>query len=154
MRFVVSAVLPLLLVVASVVGARAESKSSRVFDCSLGGKRVSVTKSGDRFTYHFGTAAKDDMSITGDHSAANIFQMEQRFTGPESQLRFTNGEFSYIVYSAEANANVGARSTAGLVVMRGTKVISHKLCSRFTEMHTFDNGFLSLPEDTETYSAM
>ena len=142
------------LVATVAVSARAETKPSPVFACSVGGKRVSVTKSGDRFVYHFGTAGKDEMSIVGDPAAGDIFQMSQRFAGPENQLRFKNGDFSYIVFSAEGNPSVGARSIAGLVVMRGTKIISDTLCSLFTEVNTFDNGFSSLPEDTADFSAM
>ncbi len=103
MKFVATFGLPLLLVASTVAAECAESEPSRVFSYSVGEKRVSVSKSGDRFVYHFGAAGKDKMSIVGVPATGNIFQKSQRFTGPEYQLRFTNGEFSYIVYSAEGN---------------------------------------------------
>lgn len=154
MKIVVAMGLLASVAATGVASARAETKPSPVFACAVGAKRVSVAKAGDRFVYHFGTFGKDEMSIVGDPAAGNIFQMSQRYAGPENQLRFTSGEFSYIVFSAEGNPSVGARSIAGLVVMRGSKIVSDNLCSRFAELNTFDNGFSSLPEDTADFSAM
>jgi len=134
--------------------AQADSKSALLFSCSIGAKHVDVTKLGDRFTYRFGTAGASEMSIMGEPGAGNIFQMRQRFTGPESQVRFTKGEFSYIVFAAEGNPSVGARSIAGVTVMRGLKSISSLTCDRFTEFNGFDEAFSAVPEDTEAYSGM
>jgi hypothetical protein len=154
MKFGVAWSLLALLVGSGAVDARAATKPSAVFACSIGAKRVSVTKSGGHFVYRFGSAGKVEMSIVGDPAAGNIFRMWQRFAGPENQLRFTNGEFSYIVFSADGNSNVGAQSIAGLVVMRGTKTVSNSLCSRFAELDTSDKDFSALPEDTADFSGM
>jgi hypothetical protein len=89
MKFVVAIGFSAWLVAISVVGAQAKAKPSGVFACSIGGKLVSVTKSGDRFVYHFGVAGKDELAIVGDPSVGNILQMSQRFTGPENQLSIT-----------------------------------------------------------------
>jgi hypothetical protein len=86
MKFVATFGLPLLLLASTVAAECAESEPSRVFSYSVGEKRVSVSKSGDRFFYHFGAARKDEMSIVGVPATGNIFQESQRFTGPECQL--------------------------------------------------------------------
>jgi hypothetical protein len=148
------AALTISFAVSTTIAARAETNPARVFACSIGAKRVSVTATQDGLVYHFGTATKDEMTVVGTPAAGNVFQMAQRYTGPEFQLRFKNGEYSYIVYSAEGNANVGASSVSGLVVMRGTKTASDRSCSRFTEFAMPANGTFAFPEDTEGYSAM
>jgi hypothetical protein len=79
--------------------------------------------------------------------------MSQRFAGLEYQIRFRNGEYSYIVYDNEGNNRVGATATSGLVIMRGTKQISERSCARFSEFSVSLDS-LEIPEDTEAYSAM
>jgi len=74
MKFVATFGLPLLLLASTVAAECAESEPSRVFSYSVGEKRVSVSKSGDRFFYHFGAARKDEMSIVGVPATGNIFQ--------------------------------------------------------------------------------
>jgi hypothetical protein len=131
----------------------AEGISTTVFTCSIGKKMVSVTRADGRLTYHYGTGNKDEMSIVGIPSSGNVFQMTQRFAGMEYQLRFKNGEYSYIVYDSEGNGRVGAAATSGLVIMQGTKQISDRSCSRFAEFAVSLDS-LGIPEDTDAYSAM
>jgi hypothetical protein len=135
-------------------GARAEGKSELLFSCAIGAKQVSVAKTDKGFVYRFGTAAHSEVTLVGDPASGNIFQLRQRFTGPETQVRFTKGEFSYIVLSAEGNSDVGANSIAGVTVMRGLKSISFLTCARFTEFKNFDQAFAGVPEDIEAYSGM
>jgi hypothetical protein len=131
----------------------AEGISTTVFTCSIGKKMVSVTRADGRLTYHYGTGNKDEMSIVGIPSSGNVFQMTQRFAGMEYQLRFRNGEYSYIVYDSEGNGRVGAAATSGLVIMQGTKQISDRSCSRFAEFAVSLDS-LGIPEDTDAFSAM
>jgi hypothetical protein len=131
----------------------AEGSSTTVFTCSIGKKTVSVTRADGRLTYHYGTANKDEMSIVGIPASGNVFQMAQRYAGMEYQLRFRNGDYSYIVYDNEGNNRVGAAATSGLVIMKGTKQISYRSCARFTEF-TVPLDSLGIPEDTDAYSAM
>ena len=131
----------------------AEGISTTVFTCSIGKKTVSVTRADGRLTYHYGTANKDEMSIVGIPSSGNVFQMTQRYAGMEYQLRFRNGEYSYIIYDSEGNGRVGAAATSGLVIMQGTKQISDRSCSRFAEFAVSLDS-LGIPEDTDAYSAM
>jgi hypothetical protein len=131
----------------------AEGSSTTVFTCSIGKKTVSVTRADSRLTYHYGTKNKDEMSIVGIPASGNVFQMAQRYAGMEYQLRFRNGDYSYIVYDNEGNNRVGAAATSGLVIMKGTKQISYRSCARFTEF-TVPLDSLGIPEDTDAYSAM
>jgi hypothetical protein len=131
--------------------AHADGAPATLFKCAIGKKTVSVTRTGSQITYHYGTGGKDEMAITG--TPGHIFQMSQRYAGMEYQLRFKNGDTSYIVYNSEGNGNSGARATSGLVIMQGTSQISDKSCTRYTEF-TVSIDSLGLPQDTDTYSAL
>jgi hypothetical protein len=152
MRLIVASALVALALFSGARMAAADASTATIFACSIGAKKVWVTMAGGRFVYHFGTPAKEEMTIVGVPAAGNVFQMAQRFAGPEYQLRFVNGEFSYIVYSAEGN-NAGAASVSGLVVMRGDKRISDSACSHFAEL-AMPDGALGAPQDKDDYSAM
>jgi hypothetical protein len=142
-----------LMVLGSVSQPHAQDTSAPVFTCALGKKTVAVTQAGGQLTYHYGVNGKDEMAIVGVPSAGNVFQMSQRFAGMEYQLRFTNGDYSYIVYESEGSSRVGAASTSGLVIMQGTKRISDRSCSRFAEFAAPVDSF-GIPEDTGVYSAL
>ncbi len=145
----------LALAPASLSGtAQAESAPKVLFTCMIGAKTVSVTTAGKNLIYHYGTgtAKKNEMTIVGSPAAKNIFQMAQRYAGMEYQLRFTNGDISYLVYSAEGNPQVGAAAISGLMVMRGTKTIADKSCAQWFELTLPDD--LSIPQDSVAYSAM
>ncbi len=131
----------------------AEGTSTMVFTCSIGKKTVSVTHADGRLTYHYGTGGNDEMSIVGIPASGNVFKMSQRFAGMEYQLRFKNGDYSYIVYDSEGNGRVGAAATSGLVIMQGTKQIAERPCARFTEF-AVPLDSLEVPEDTDAYSAL
>ena len=133
-------------------GASAEAAGA-IFTCRIGAKTVSVTDAGGRLAYQYGTASKAELSIIGTAKSGNVFQLEQRFAGMEYQLRFRNGDFSYIVYSSEGNGRVGAAATSGLVVMRGAKTISDKSCAPYAEL-TLPPPSEGIPQDTAAYSAM
>jgi hypothetical protein len=132
---------------------RADGVPATVFTCAIGKKTLSVTQADGRLTYHYGADGKDEMAIVGVPASGNIFQMSQRFAGMEYQLRFTNGEYSYIVYDSEGNGRAGAAASSGLVIMQGTKQVSDRSCSRFTEF-AISLDSLGIPEDTDVYSAL
>src|SRR4051812_7691398 len=97
---------------------QAEGIPKTLFTCLIGKKTVSVTQADGRLSYHYGTGTKDEMSIVGIPTSGNVFQMTQRFAGMEYQLRFRNGDYSYIVYDSEGNGRVGAAASSGLVIMQ------------------------------------
>ena len=153
MKAVIVSGLVALTVLGPAPTVHAESVSTTIFTCSIGKKTVSVTHADGRLTYHYGIGGNDELSIIDGPTSANVFQMTQRFAGMEYQLRFRNGEYSYVVYSSEGNGRVGAAATSGLVIMQGTKHISDRSCARFTEF-AVPLDSLGIPEDTDAYSAM
>ncbi len=112
-----------------------------------------MTRGDEGLTYHYGTGGKDEMSIVGSPALGNVFQMTQRFAGMEYQLRFKNGDYSYIVFTSEGNGRVGAAATSGLVILQGTRQIANRPCGRYTEF-AVPLDSLGIPEDTEAYSAL
>ena len=131
----------------------AQGTPATLFTCAIGKKTLSVTQAGGQLAYHYGVGGKDEMTIVGTPTSGNVFQMSQRFAGLEHQLRFTNGEYSYIVYDSEGNGRVGAASSSGLMIMQGAKPISDRPCKRYAEFAVSLDS-LGIPEDTDAYSAM
>ena len=124
-----------------------------LFTCRIGTHTVSVTDDGGRLTYRYGTPGKDEMSISAAPKSGRVLQLQQRFAGMEYQLRFKNGEISYIVYSMEGNGQSGAAAVSGLKVMKGIKELSDKFCSPYAEL-TLPPDSEDVPQDSDAYSAM
>ena len=127
--------------------------STILFECHVGGKNVRITSAGDRLTYRYGTTDEAELTLSETAAGGNVFYMAQRYAGMQYQLRFVSGDTSYIVFASEGNAHVGADSSSGLVVMRGTDRIMDKPCARYSEFSA-DFEYSTLPEDSKTYSAM
>lgn len=125
-----------------------------VFSCSLGQKQVSVRAVGDELVYKFGTRTRTELTIIGSVARGNVFFRTARFANIENQLRFTNGRFSYIVFSVGGNPSVGARALSGLTVMKATKPVSELTCRRWTELDSSTFNSSQLPADGEEYSAI
>jgi hypothetical protein len=134
------------------------AKPVTIFECHLpAGKWVTVTQDGDQFTYRHGTAHGTDLTITGNAHTANLFYWSGRYTNIEQQLRFTKGDYSYIVYSLGPNPNLGADGDSGIEVLKGTNIISdtngdQDTCSPWADLNiSMEND---LPEDDQSWSAM
>ena len=112
-----------------------------------------ITSAGDRLTCRYGTTDEAELTLSETATGGNVFYMAQRYAGMQHQLRFANGGTSYIVFASEGNAHVGANSSSGLVVMRGTDRIMDKPCTHYSDFSA-DFDYSTLPEDSETYSAM
>jgi hypothetical protein len=126
-----------------------------VFRCNLdNGKMVQVTAQGGRLFYRYGTARRAELSLTGSARSGNVRFMQQRYASIQSQLRFTNGQYSYIIHEMGASQVAQSNSISGLVVMRGNRRIGDYSCRRFTEFSAAFDLLRSLPEDTEAYSVM
>lgn len=133
--------------------ATTEASAQTLFECQVDGKPVHVAAAGDRLTFRHGSADAPDAAVTGTVADGNVFYLSQRFAGMQYQLRFTDGETSYLVYSLEGNPNAGAQASSGLVVMRGTEQVSEASCDTHTEFSAeFD--YSALPQDDETFSAI
>ena len=143
-----------LLALTAVAPANAQAgRPNTLFACSVGKKNVSVTAVGTDLIYRFGAADKVEMSIVGGPESGTVYWMAQRYAGMEYQLRFKNGDYSYIVYSMEGNGNTGVSPVSGLVVMQGAKRLADLSCTKHAEFGV-SYDFDKLPEDTEAYSAM
>jgi hypothetical protein len=130
-----------------VAPVQAQAAPLSVFACSLGKKTVSVTAEGNQLTYVFGTPGHPDISIVGRSDKKNVLYREDRYAGMEHQLRFVNGDYSYMVYNMEGNGNTGVKPVSGLIVMKGSKTIADMSCTHYAEFATGFN-YESLPQDT------
>lgn len=150
-------VLFVVLTMGSISSAEAANPVT-IFDCHLpGGKIVTVTESSDNtFTYRHGTKHSTDMMISGTPTSGNLFYWFGRYAGLEFQLRFTKGDYSYIVYSLGPNPNVGASGSSGVEVFKGTKDISdptgrNDTCTPFADL---DGMTDDLPVDNDSWDAI
>ena len=80
--------------------------------------------------------------------------MQQRYASIQSQLRFSRGDYSYVVHSMGASVIADSNGISGLVVRRGGRTIMDRPCTRQTE---FSGGFdapQALPKDNDDQSIM
>ena len=139
---------------ATVVHAQPREASQRVFACSLGGKSAIVTLAGRQLTYTFGTAAHTELRIVASAGRGNVFYFGDVYDSPEQQLRFVAGRYSYVVYSLEGNPRKGAKALSGLLVVRDGKRVADMSCNPHAEFVGGFDLFPTLPQDTESNSAM
>jgi hypothetical protein len=138
----------------SPAAARRVEPVKTVFSCTVrGGAVVSITARGDSLTYRYGTPRRAELTITASPHSGNIRRLQQRYVGPEEQIRFIKGEYSYIVYSMGADPKL-ANSVSGLVVMRGTRRIADRPCTRYSEFKAGFDLLERLPQDSESWTAM
>ena len=138
----------------SPASAQQPPRTETVFSCTLrGGNLVTITARGDRLTYRYGKSRRPQLTLSGGPETGNVFLLQQRYAGPQRQLRFVNGDYSYIVHYMGADPRV-ANSFSGLVVMRGTRRVSDRLCTRYREFEAGWDLIHRLPEDSEAWSVM
>jgi hypothetical protein len=148
------AFMPAILILAALLATPATARTQTIFACNLGAKRAIVTIDSRGFVYRYGTAKKADLTIVENAGSANLHAYWGRYVSPLRQLRFTAGEYSYLLYTMAANERMDTNGTAGLMVLRGTKVLSDRQCKPWVE---FTGGFEridALPQDEEDWSAM
>jgi hypothetical protein len=124
-----------------------------LFICRIGARTATVTADGPRLTYRFGRPGRPEIIITGGPNSGNAFYMRQRYVEWESQIRFTRGAHSYIVYTMPANAMAGSNAISGLVVLRGTSRIADHSCARQASFR-YGYDYEGLPDDSEEFTAM
>lgn len=154
-----AACMMLLFAGASDALAKPRPAARAVFTCAVGNGHVArVIAQGTRLTYRYGTRRRTELEIVGGPGAGNVFHMYQRYAGPQEQLRFTRGEYSYILHSMDANTMSQSNAVSGLAVLRGTRRISDRACKPWAY---FDWGWEDaatlrgrLQEDDESFSAM
>ncbi len=145
----------ILLVLAVLVATPpASARTETIFSCNLGAKRAVVTIDSRGFVYRYGTARKTDLTIVEKAGSANVHAYWGRYVSPLRQLRFTAGEYSYLLYTMAANERMDTRGTAGLMVLRGSKVISDRQCKPWVEFTGGYERIDALPQDDDDWSAM
>lgn len=154
-KYAIAAISVVVTALPGAAGAQRGERMETVFRCALrNGKSVEVISQGGNLLYHYGTGARRELSLRGSARSGNVFSMRQRYAGPELQLRFASEGYSYIVYSMEPNRQAGANGVAGLVVMRGHRRVGDYSCRRYTEFHAGFELIDTLPQDSDTYTAM
>ena len=144
------------LILAAVPGTPIQAQAadaSPVFACLLKRGSVSVTSSGGQLTLRLAMPGKADTIVTGNAAQRTVLYRQDRYAGPESQLRFVSGRQSYIVYSMAGNRQTGANPVSGLSVLLDQTLQFDLACKPHAEFTVALSDF-SLPEDTAEYSAM
>jgi hypothetical protein len=136
----------------AAIPAHSGEHEKAIFSCSFGAKAAYVTYARKKYTYNFGTKSHTEFSITSDQKSQNVFYREDQYAGLVQQLRFTNGAYSYIVYTMNANEEKGTNAISGLLVLKGKECVSDVPCRPHAAFGEFDAN--SLPQDSEAYSAM
>lgn len=144
----------ILILSALAVAAQAAAPDApeTVFTCSFGARQVEVVREGARLTYRFGRPGRPELVLTGDAASGTLFYHRTLYARGEDQtLRFTSGDFSYVIFNAWSAPNrylEGARDYSGLLVLRSGRVIRRLNCREggdFLENHLF----FTLPQDAE-----
>jgi hypothetical protein len=134
--------------------AQSGNGPASLFQCGLrNGKTVSVTAQGGNFFYAYGRGNRRELSLRGSARSGTVFQRLERYYAIALQIRFTNGQNSYIVHSLPPSRTADAQGSSGVIVMRGDRVIARHACRRPTEFQNW-NLVTSLPEDQERWLAM
>ncbi len=121
-----------------------------VFSCQIGTKTVRIEAVNDKLIYHYGVGDRDEMMIIGDmHSGNPKYSYSPHLDFSQTQVRFKNGQYSYIVYVDDAK-DTEMNAAAGLMVLKGKTKISDKDC---TTPATFGVDLSGLPLDDDEYSA-
>jgi hypothetical protein len=152
MKFLTAFVVAAAFAAAAPAGA-VQGGATTLFSCRTGGKTATVTASGPRLTYRFGTRRAAELTIQAGPRTGNVFFMRQRYASIETQIRFTRGGYSYILYSMGASVVADSNAVSGLVVMRGNRRISDRSCTPHAEFSA-DYAYDALPEDNERFTAM
>ena len=114
------------------------------FTCALGSKQLRITTERGRLVYRYGLARTTELTIVEQPAKRNVLYRYELY--PRSnlqQLRFRNAGHDYVLYSYFSAADYSGRGfadEAGLIVMRGGKILWRKKCrgDGFDEDHWLD----------------
>ncbi len=134
--------------------AAAAPPSPVIFRCQVGARVAMVTMTRSALTYSFGAPGKPALTIVGTASNGKVHRYWGRYVSPLYQLRFIAGDYSYIVYSMEANAKADSAAVSGVTVLRGKTVVGNYGCKRFSALASESDLIGALPMDGDEYSAM
>ncbi|WP_448664496.1 hypothetical protein ACG3SL_07410 [Sphingomonas sp. CJ20] len=117
-----------------------------LFTCGIAARQVSVCGSGSGATaaarYRLGTPAKVELEYPAAGQAGRgtmAYASIPYSGGGETQIHFTSGGYTYVVYSRVVRTNFGPSGrhdpafSAGVVVQRDGKTLSHRKCTAPTD---------------------
>lgn len=142
-------------------GPRCGAGERPVYACPFGKSAVSVCATDRTVTYRHAANGKTDLTITstGKDGRAHLGTLRGPGRGgTQTSLRFSNGGYEYIVYSAIGGTGtaVPGRHWSGLVVMKGVQEVSSMECPARGEAQRFslESAPSFLPrEDVPDYEA-
>ena len=107
---------------------RAEERT--LYNCPFADGRVLSVCSGDDIAYRFGDLDDPELELIRDPGADGVHYgiNRRRGEGRQSQIRFENGNFDYIVYSSQSGRRGGDDGASGVVVLREGEVIHRLEC--------------------------
>jgi len=109
-----------------------------VFDCAIGGKRLTVTQQGGALAYRYGTTQKAELRLVADAASGRLFYHRTLYPRGEDQtLRFVNGDYSYVVYAHWSAPSMGMTEEGGspevayggLIVLKNGEQIASRRCN-------------------------
>lgn len=137
-----------ILFATTIVTANVQASNEPIaMACTLtNGKNVIVGVIDGQWRYYFGKSDKPEMTIVGErHFKGDV---EETTKGTATQIRVTNGEYNYVLYSA-AFTN-GESNLLG--VFKGDKQITSMKCKgSFVINYNLVN---QLPTDPDSYNFM
>lgn len=96
-----------------------------VFSCEIGSKSLSVCLQGkDSLTYRYGQGGAIELELN-----SAVFSSAMCSGGGISRLRFSNGDYDYVVYDRLCRGT----DEAGLHVLKNGNLLADKSCSAFSE---------------------
>ena len=134
----------LALAAAGPAAARPNGNPDFSFTCELGSKQLRITTEQGRLVYRYGSERGTELTIVEQPAKRNVLYRYELY--PRSnlqQLRFRNAGHDYVLYSYFSAADYSGRGfadEAGLIVMRGGKILWRKKCrgDGFNEDHRLD----------------
>jgi hypothetical protein len=114
-----------------------------VFECRIGKKKVSACAGGvgssSKFVqYRYGAERKTELKLPKNSHVRNSFVNFSRAIysgGGETQIRFSRGEYSYIIYDRvqRSNFSIGKgndpKFDSGIIIVKGKTVLSNRQCN-------------------------
>lgn len=139
------------LLAASSTAAAAAPAPPVLFSCSFGAKQVVITGTTDLVSYRFGPRRKPELTFSAEPSSGRVFSRHELYPrAVNNQLRMTNGDFNYVVYSRAYFGNAaheGADEYSGLLVLRGAKLLANMRCKSGDGFSDVDLD--TLPKDAD-----
>jgi len=112
-----------------------------------------VTAQGDSFTDRYGSSRQAEQILRATPQSGTAYYKQERRWEIPTQIRFINGEYSYIVHEIPTHRSGDPHGSSGAIVMRGNRVIADHSCRRLKEFRNW--GLINrLPEDEDKWARM